>query len=164
MAFAMTLIQGEKVDSFIQEQAEVYDQAYEAPQTWNNFLDAFERRFLDTQRDTKARQKLEYLRLKGIDVDAYVQDFTALARDAGYDVREPSVWRIYLKGLPEAVGMEVWRYPVPQTFPELVAKTLSIIKEKGTHQDIWGRNQRGWGGQRPQQDRTTGNRPSFSNN
>ena len=33
MAFAMTLIQGDKVDSFIQEQAEVYDHAYEAPQT-----------------------------------------------------------------------------------------------------------------------------------
>ena len=164
MAFAMTLIQGEKVDSFIQEQAEVYDQAYEAPQTWNNFLDAFERRFLDTQRDTKARQKLEYLKLKGIDVDTYVQDFTALARDAGYDVREPSVWRIYLKGLPESVGMEVWRYPVPQTFPELVAKTLSVVKEKGTHNDIWGRTQRNWGNQRSQQDRTTGNRPSFSNN
>ena len=164
MAFAMTLIQGEKVDSFIQEQAEVYERAYEAPQTWDNFLDTFERRFLDTQRDTKARQKIEYLQLRGIDVDAYVQDFTSLARDAGYDVREPSVWQIYLKGLPESVGMEVWRYPVPQTFPELVAKTLSVVKEKGTHHDIWGRNQRGWGNQRFQQDRTTGNRPSFSNN
>ena len=31
MAFAMTLIQGDKVDSFIQEQVEVYDHAYEAP-------------------------------------------------------------------------------------------------------------------------------------
>ena len=49
MAFAMTLIQGEKVDSFIQEQAEVYKRVYEAPQTWDNFLDAFERRFMDTQ-------------------------------------------------------------------------------------------------------------------
>ena len=164
MAFAMTLIQGEKVDSFIQEQAEIYEQAYEAPQTWNNFLDAFKRRFLDIQRDTKARQKLEYLRLKGIDVDAYVQDFTSLARDAGYDVRELSVWRIYLKGLPESVGTKVWRYPVPQTFPELVAKTLSVVKEKGTHNDIWGRNQQGWGNQRFQQDQTTSNRPSFSNN
>ena len=119
---------------------------------------------MDTQRDTKARQKLEYLRLKGIDVDAYDQNFTSFARDAGYDVREPSVWRIYLKGLPELVGTEVWRYPVPQTFQELVTKTLSIVKEKGTHHDIWGRNQRGWGNQRFQQDRTTGNRPSFSNN
>ena len=164
MAFAMTLIQGEKVDSFIQEQAEVYERAYEAPQTWDNFLDAFKRRFLDTQRDTKARQKLEYLRLKGIDVDAYVQDFTSLARDAGYDVRELSVWRIYLKGLPESIGTEVWHNPVPQTFPELVAKTLSVIKERGTHLDIWGKNQRGWGKQRFQQDHTTGNRPSFSNN
>ena len=129
MAFAMTLIQGEKVDSFIQEQAEVYDRAYEAPQTWDNFLDAFERRFLDTQRDTKARQKLEYLRLKGIDVDAYVQDFTSLARDAGYDVREQSVWRIFLKGLPLSIGTEVWRFLLPQTFPEMVTKTLSIVKE-----------------------------------
>ena len=164
MAFAMTLIQGEKVDSFIQEQAEIYEQAYEAPQTWNNFLDAFERRFLDTQRDTKARQKLEYLRLKGINVDTYVQDFTALARDAGYDVREQSVWRIFLKGLPEAIGTEVWRFPLPQTFAEMVTKTLSVVKERGTHLDLWGRNQRGWGNQRPQQDRTTGNRPTFSNN
>ena len=164
MAFAMTLIQGEKVDSFIQEQAEIYEQAYEAPQTWNNFLDAFERRFLDTQRDTKARQKLEYLRLKGNDVDTYVQDFTALARDAGYDVREQSVWRIFLKGLPEAIGTEVWRFPLPTTFAEMVTKTLSAVKERGTHLDLWGRNQRGWGNQRPQQDRTTGNRPTFSNN
>lgn len=61
MAFAMTLIQKDKVDSFIQEQVEVYDCTYEAPKTWDNFLDAFERQFLDTLRDTKARQKLEYL-------------------------------------------------------------------------------------------------------
>ena len=74
------------------------------------------------------------------------------------------MWRIYLKGLPESVGTEVWRYPVPQTFPELVAKTLSVVKEKGTHNDIWGRAQKNWGNQRFQQDRTTGNRPSFSNN
>lgn len=49
MVFAMTLIQGDKVDSFIQEQVEIYDRAYEAPQTWDNFLDAFESRFLNTQ-------------------------------------------------------------------------------------------------------------------
>ena len=91
-------------------------------------------------------------------------NITSLARDAGYDIREPSVWQIYLKGLPESVGTEVWRYPVPQTFPELVAKTLSVVKEKGTHNDIWGRSQRSWGNQHFQQDRTSGNRPSFSNN
>ena len=46
----------------------------------------------------------------------------------------------------------------------MVTKTLSVVKERGTHLDLWGRNQRGWGNQRPQQDRTTGNRPTFSNN
>ena len=112
----------------------------------------------------KARQKLEYLRLKGIDVDTYVQDFTSLARDAGYDVREQSVWRIYLKGLPESIGTEVWRFPLPQTFAELVTKTLSVVKERGTHLDLWGKNQRGWGNQQFQNDRTMGNRPTFSNN
>lgn len=59
----------------------------------------------------------------------------------GYDVREPSVWQIYLKGLPEAIRMEVWRDPVPQTFQELIMKTQSVVKVKGTHLDIWGRNQ-----------------------
>ena len=73
-------------------------------------------------------------------MDTYVQDFTALARDARYNVREQLVWQIFLKGLPEAIGMEVWRFPLPQTFVEMVTKTLSVIKERGTHLDLWGRN------------------------
>ena len=97
-------------------------------------------------------------------MDTYVQDFTSLARDAGYDVREQSVWQIYLKGLPESIGTEVWQFPLPQTFSELVTKILSVVKERGTHLDIWGKNQRGWGNQRFQQDRTMGNCPAFSNN
>jgi hypothetical protein len=131
MAFAMTLIQGDRVDSFIREQADIYDRSFEAPQTWVNFLTAFQERFLDTQRDTKARQKLESLKLKGIDVDSYVQDFRALARDAGYDLQEQSVWRIYLRGLPETIGIKVWEVPLPQTFNELADKTLSIVKSQG---------------------------------
>jgi hypothetical protein len=126
------------VDSFIREQANIYDRSFEDPQTWANFLVAFQERFLDTQRDTKARQKLESLKLKGIDVDSYVQDFRALAREAGYDLREQSVWCIYLRGLPEAIGIKVWEFPLPQTFNELADKTLSVVKVKGTHGDIWG--------------------------
>jgi hypothetical protein len=136
MAFAMTLIQGDRVDSFIREQAEIYDRSFEAPQTWANFLVAFQERFLDTQRDTKARQKLESLKLKGIDIDLYIQDFRALARDAGYDLREQLVWHIYLKGLPEAIGIKVWEYPLLQTFNELADKTMSVVKVKGTHGDL----------------------------
>ena len=164
MAFAMTLIQGDRVDSFIREQAEIYDRSFEAPQTWANFLVAFQERFLDTQRETKARQKLESLKLKGIDVDSYVQDFRALARDTGYDLREQSVWRIYLKGLPEAIGIKVWEYPLPQTFNELADKTLSIVKVKGTHGDIWGTPTKGFQRFPTHQDRTGGNRPTFGAN
>jgi hypothetical protein len=164
MAFAMTLIQGDRVDSFIREQAEIYDRYFEAPQTWTNFLVAFQERFLDTQRDTKARQKLEYLKLKGIDVDSYVQDFRALARDAGYDLREQSVWRIYLKGLPESIRIKVWEYPLPQTFNELADKTLSVVKVKGTHGDIWGTPTRGFQRFPTCQERTGGNRPAFGAN
>ena len=164
MAFAMTLIQGDRVDSFIREQAEIYDRSFEAPQTWANFLVAFQERFLDTQRDTKARQRLETLKLKGIDVDSYVQDFRALARDTGYDLREQSVWRIYLKGLPEAIGIKVWEHPLPQTFNELADKTLSVVKVKGTHGDIWGTPTRGFQKFPMRQDRTGGNRPAFGAN
>jgi hypothetical protein len=164
MAFAMTLIQGDRVDSFIREQADIYDRSYEAPQTWTNFLAAFQERFLDTQRDTKARQKLETLKLKGIDVDSYVQDFRALARDTRYDLREQSVWRIYLKGLPESIGIKVWEYPLPQTFNELASKTLSVVKVKGTHGDIWGTPNRNFQRFPTRQDRTGGNRPSIGTN
>jgi hypothetical protein len=160
----MTLIQGDRVDSFIREQADIYDRSFEAPQTWTNFLTDFQEHFLDTQWDTKARQKLETLRLKGIDVDSYVQDFRALARDAGYDLREQSVWRIYLKGLPENIGIKVWEHPLPQTFNELTDKTLSVVKVKGTHRDIWGTSTKGFQKFPTRQDWTGGNRPSFGAN
>jgi hypothetical protein len=164
MAFAMTLIQGDRVDSFIREQADIYNRNFEVPQTWVNFLTAFQEHFLDTQQDTKARQKLESLKLKGIDVDSYVQDFRALARDAGYDLWEQSVWCIYLRGLPEAIGIKVWEVPLPQTFNKLADKTLSVVKVKGTHGDIWGTSNRTFQRFQPCQDRTSRNRPSFGAN
>jgi hypothetical protein len=94
----------------------------------------------------------------------YVQDFRALARDAGYDLREQSVWRIYLRGLLEYIGTKVWEHPLPQTFNELADKTLTVVKVKGTHGDIWGTGSRGFQKFPTRQDRTRGDRSSFGAN
>ena len=55
VAFALTLISGPLVRDFVRTQGDTLDASNEEPDTWFDFLDAFNNRFLDTHRDTKAR-------------------------------------------------------------------------------------------------------------
>ena len=91
MALALTLIQGPDVVDFTREQGDILDNAFEDRDVWDDFIAAFEARFQDTQRETKAMIALERLKLERDHVDEYVRKFRALAREAGYDVRERNI-------------------------------------------------------------------------
>jgi DNA mismatch repair ATPase MutS len=84
--FSLTLIKGKQVRDFVREQGDIVDTSIEALDTWLDFLNAFDARFLDTQRDTHARMEIENLKMKDNNVDEYVQRFRALAREANYDL------------------------------------------------------------------------------
>jgi hypothetical protein len=72
-AFALTLIQGEAVEDFAREQGDAYDNnPYEALAVWRDFLLAFGEHFIDSQRDAKAHDALEKLKLEGTNIDQYV--------------------------------------------------------------------------------------------
>ena len=75
VAFALTLISGPLVRDFIRIQGDTLDASNEHPDTWFDFLDAFNQRFLDTHRDTKARMEIENLKMKDNNVDEYDQRF-----------------------------------------------------------------------------------------
>ena len=92
------------------------------PDTWFDFLDAFNQRFLDTHRDTKARMEIENLKMKDNNVDEYDQRFRALAREAHYDLREISVLMKFLKGLPRSITQECIRTPRPNNYTGLVQR------------------------------------------
>ena len=75
VAFALTLISGPLVRDFVRIQGDTLDASNEHPDTWFDFLDAFNNRFLDTHRDTKARLEIENLKMKDNNVDEYDQRF-----------------------------------------------------------------------------------------
>ena len=72
---------------------------------------------------------LERLKLERDHVDEYVRKFRALAREAGYDVRERNIKRLFILGLPIGVAREVKRAPAPDTFEEHVAKLIQVVKD-----------------------------------
>ena len=75
VAFALTLISGPLIRDFVRIQGDTLDVSNEHPDTWFDFLDAFNNRFLDTHQDTKARLEIENLKMKDNNVDEYNQCF-----------------------------------------------------------------------------------------
>ena len=127
VAFTLTLIQGDLVKDFVRTQGDILDQSIEEPDTWFNFLRAFDARFLDTQKDARARTKIETLKLKDYNVDKYVQHFIALAREANYDLHEISVLMKFLKGLPYRIAEECLHPLRPADFAGLVQRAQDTV-------------------------------------
>jgi hypothetical protein len=59
--------------------------------------------FQDTQKDQHAVTEIERLCMKWPDIDGYTSRFVMLAREANYDMGEPSVIKLYLNGLPKTI-------------------------------------------------------------
>ena len=142
--FTLTLIQGDLVKDFVRTQGDILDQSIEEPDTWFDFLHAFDARFLDTQRDACARTEIENLKLKDYNVNEYVQHFIALAREASYDLREVSVLMKFLKGLPYRIAEKCLRPPRLADFTGLVQQAQDTVSLYADMKQLYG--DRNWQG------------------
>ncbi len=107
---------------------------------WNKFLVEFELCFQDTQSHQKARTKLEALRMKMPEIDAYVAEFKKLVRKANYTLGSHKMNQHFIAGLPMAITEDVLKDPKPITYPEILCKTLASVRAKQT---IWALYKRG---------------------
>ena len=139
VAFALTLISGPLVRDFVRIQGDTLDASNEHPDTWFDFLDAFNNRFLDTHRDTKVRLEIENLKMKDNNIDEYDQRFRALAREANYDLRETSVLMKFLKRLPRSVTQERLRAPRPNNYAGLVERAQGTVALYGDMNQLYGK-------------------------
>ena len=139
MAFALTLISGPLVRDFVRIQGDTLDASNEHPDTWFDFLDTFNNRFLDTHRDTKARLEIENLKMKDNNVDEYDQRFRALAREAHYGLRETSVLMKFLKGLPRSITQECLHAPRPNNYAGLVQRAQETVALYGNMNQLYGK-------------------------
>ena len=144
VAFTLTLIQGDLVKDFVRTQRDILDQSIEEPDTWFDFLRAFDAKFLDTQRDACTRTEIKNLKLKDYNVDEYVQCFIALAREANYDLREVSVLMKFLKGLPYRIAKECLRPPRPADFAGLMQQAQDTVSLYADMKQLYG--DRNWQG------------------
>src|SRR6266478_8237314 len=107
---------------------------------WNKFLVEFELCFQDTQSHQKARTKLEALRMKMPEIDAYVAEFKKLVRKANYTLGSPKMNQHFIAGLPQFITEDVLKDPELTTYPEILRKTLASVRAKQT---IWALYKRG---------------------
>ena len=107
---------------------------------WNEFLVEFALRFQDTQAHQKARTKLQVLRMKMPEIDAYVAEFEKLVRKANYTLGSPEMNQHFIAGLPQFITEDVLKDPEPTTYPEILRKTLASVRAKQT---IWALYKRG---------------------
>jgi hypothetical protein len=89
IALALTLIKGPLVANWVRDFGDFFDTlgpADDVPAAWQAFLNEFAQQFQDTQREEKAKLKLQGLRMKWPEIDAYILQFEQLAREANYTI------------------------------------------------------------------------------
>ena len=98
--------------------------------TWEQFANQFLAAFADTQRDQKARTKLQNLRMRWPLIDQYTMDFERLVREAGYQSGTPECIYMFISGLPLGVATDVLRSPLAQNYQEVVQRAVDSVKSK----------------------------------
>jgi len=103
VALTLTLIKGSEVAGWVRDMGHWLDQLNpvtdNVPLVWDQFLQEFARQFQDSQREDRARIKIENIHMRFPEIDKYISQFEELARQAGYTQGNPETTQLFLKGL-----------------------------------------------------------------
>jgi hypothetical protein len=67
---------------------------------WSVFKEDFLREFAYPMESAKAQKEIEEVKMEGVELDAYIQNFRELACKAQYDQNAPYTIHLFLQGLP----------------------------------------------------------------
>ena len=85
---------------------------------------------MDTQKDQRARNQLENLKMKWPEIDQYMMDFEKLSRKAGYKIGSPATVHQCLKGLPYSVAKDVLSPPLIHTYTAILKRAVESVKSQ----------------------------------
>src|SRR6266699_2947437 len=91
---------------------------------------------MDSQKENRARNKLENLRMKFPEVDEYIAMFEDTSCNAGYTMTNPENMQFFLKGLSKGVLADVLRAPIPRTYQEMKTKVIECTNAQQTMSNI----------------------------
>ena len=134
IALALMLIQGPLVQEWMRTIGDWLDNQdplqEDKRNMWNQFIHQFMASFTNTQKDQRARNQLENLRMKWPEIDQYTMDFEKLSREAGYNIGSSASIHQYLKGLPYSVAKDVLSPPLVSTYTAILKRAVESVKSQ----------------------------------
>jgi len=100
------------------------------PDIWDQFLYEFAQQFQDSQRENRARGKIEHCIMRFPEIDDYIARFEGLSHIAGYDANSGAVFQLFTKRLPDDILKDVLTLPTPTTYIDLKDKAISATRSK----------------------------------
>jgi Retrotransposon gag protein len=85
---------------------------------WEILEGKFHDSFIDYAEHERAQDKLAKLKMTGGDVDGYIASFEFLSYQAGMNPDEPSVQRLFARGLPRTLADTCIDIDNPKTFSQ----------------------------------------------
>jgi Retrotransposon gag protein len=124
VATALSLIQGPKVDDWVDEQLKELEQKVRTmprndEMLWTDFEATFTSAFTDTAKKEDAYQKLKHLKMKDELVNDYITTFNSLAAKAGWELSNASTIdafcsRLWPGMLNAIMNQDIWPDTMPQ--------------------------------------------------
>jgi hypothetical protein len=105
-------MKGSEVAGWVKNMGEIIedlDSADNVPLFWDYFLQEFDRQYLDSTRQDRARLAIQTHRLKDYEIDAYIAKFEELAQQADYTVGGMESIQLFKNGLSRLVLADVMR-------------------------------------------------------
>jgi len=134
VALTVTLMKGPQVAGWTHDMGTWLDTLdpilNNIPDVWDQFLYKFSQQYQDSQRENRARGKIERCTMKFPEIDNYIARFEDLSRIAGYDANSGAVFQLFTKGLPNDILKEVLTSPTPTTYIDLKDKAIVATRSK----------------------------------
>jgi Retrotransposon gag protein len=102
--------------------------AQNVPLLWDHFLQEFDRQYMDSTREDRARKELSELTMKDYDIDTYIAKFEELSRQASYTIGNQESIQRFEEGLTRPVLVDCIRAPPVHGY--------NTIKERAIHSTV----------------------------
>jgi hypothetical protein len=124
-AYFLSLIDGDKVKGWVQRQLNWLDRVEERDEilpwnmnAWDVLQREFKKAFVDYAEHERAYNGLRVLKMKDGDVDGFIYTFEELARRSGVNPNEPTVTRMFARGLPKGLAESCIDQDSPESFEQ----------------------------------------------
>jgi len=103
---------------------------HNVPTVWNEFEKAFRQKFVDSTSELHARNQLDKLKFKYLEIDGHIAEFEDLIVKANYNLASQEAINHFLKGFSHSRNLldKVFTPPVPETYETMKRRMVAIVK------------------------------------